>query len=199
MASFASLPLVLGSASPRRRELLERMAVPLEICVVDVDESVHPGEAPDAYLIRVVREKLEAVRRLVVDGGRAVLVADTSVVVDDDVLGKPADTQAARAMLDRLNGRTHVVLTRFALASGRPRDRVEHEETVRTEVTFRRVPASRIAAYVATGEGLDKAGAYAIQGGASAFVESIRGSYSSVVGLPACHVAVALERAGILR
>lgn len=199
MATPASLPLVLGSASPRRRELLERMSVPLEVCVVDVDESVHAGEAPDAYLIRVVREKLEAVRRLVVDGARTVLVADTSVVVDDEVLGKPADSRAARSMLERLNGRTHLVLTRFALASGRPSDRIDHEETVRTEVTFRRVPSTRLDAYVATGEGLDKAGAYAVQGGASAFVESIRGSYSAVVGLPACQVAVALERAGILR
>ena len=193
------LRLVLASASPRRAELLASIGVHPEVVPVDVDESRHPGEDPAAYVVRVARAKAAA--GLAARPGAVVLAADTTVALDGEPLGKPADGDDARRMLAALSGRTHQVLTAVVATTG---EAVTATPTVatdvdRTAVTFVDLDPRWIDWYVATGEPLDKAGAYAIQGGASAFVESIRGSYSSVVGLPACHVAVALERAGILR
>jgi len=198
-------PLILGSASPRRREILASLGVPHVVFVASVDEDVVPGEAPDDYLVRVVRAKLAAVRASLPPELRrsasAVLVADTSVILPGarggSILGKPADVADAGGMIERLGGATHEVHTRFALAS--PEDGAFlHEETVRTRVTFRPVDRQAARAYAATGEGLDKAGGYAVQGRASAFVARIDGSYSAVVGLPACEISVALERLALL-
>lgn len=206
--------LVLGSASPRRRELLGLLGVPFVVRIADVDESVRLGERWDAYLERVTEDKRAAVSRAlrtprpaVADGtdadetgslaDAAVLVADTSVVVDGDVLGKPLAAEAARAMVTRLAGRAHDVATRFVL--GRAGEAPLAAETVVTRVFFRPLDAAAVDAYVATGEGLDKAGGYAIQGVGAHLVARVEGSYTGVVGLPLAEVAAALARAGLTR
>jgi septum formation protein len=192
----AELPLVLGSASPRRRELLELLGVPFLVRAVDVDEGARAGEKPEAYLERVAQAKLEAVRAAGSERAGAILVADTTVVAPGDhVLGKPADDAEAAAMLARLAGATHEVKTRFLLAAPPPGPAL-HAETVTTRVSFRPLSGAEIARYVATGEGRDKAGSYAVQGRAAAFVSRLEGSYTAVVGLPLCEVAVALRGLG---
>jgi septum formation protein len=177
--------------------------LPIFVCAPCVDESRRDAESPDAYLDRIVRDKLEAVREALLraspeginPGG--ILVADTIVVAPDaNVLGKPGDASRARAMLAELAGRTHEVRTRFALADRAPAGDKELFETVTTRVTFRTMSSGEIDAYAATGEGLDKAGAYAAQGRAAAFVERIEGSYTNVVGLPLCEVVVGLRALG---
>jgi septum formation protein len=193
----ADLPLVLGSASPRRRELIALLGVPFVVRAVDVDEGMLAGEDPDRYLERVTQAKLEAVQRAELEGVTGVLVADTIVVAPGGaVLGKPAGDDEAVAMLERLSGATHEVKTRVALAGPRAAEAALHAETVVTRVTFRHVPADEAARYVATGEGRDKAGSYAVQGRAAAFVARIEGSYTAVVGLPLCEVVLALQRLG---
>jgi septum formation protein len=198
-------PLLLASGSPRRREILTALGIPLRVASTVVDESVHPGESPDVYLARVVSAKLAAAAQLPeVRGSAGVLVADTSVILGGDVLGKPAGPDAAAAMLRALSGRAHEVWTRFAVAAVReepgsaPVLGDSTTQTVWTRVWFRKLSEDEIDAYVATGEGLDKAGAYAIQGIGGFAVERIEGSYSNVVGLPACEVVLALRRAGLL-
>ncbi|MDI1482191.1 Maf family protein [Polyangium sp. y55x31] len=190
-------PLLLGSASPRRREILGTLGLPLRVVSLDIDERLRPGEGPGPYLERIVADKLAAATPHAVGVG-AVLVADTSVILGETALGKPADDAEARAMLTSLAGREHEVWTRFAIASGADPTRPIHAETVRTRVFFRALDADEIKAYAATGEGLDKAGAYAIQGIGSFAVARIEGSYSNVVGLPACEVIAALRGAGLL-
>ncbi len=197
-------PLLLGSGSPRRREILTALGIPIRVATADVDESVGRSEGADAYLIRVVNEKLAAVQRLPeVRGAAGVLVADTSVIVDGEIVGKPAGLATAVSMLRSLSGRSHEVWTRFAVAAAAvdpasPPPDEPIARTVRTRVWFRKLDEDEIVAYAATGEGLDKAGAYAIQGIGAFAVERIEGSYSNVVGLPACEVVLALRRAGLL-
>jgi len=193
-------PLVLGSLSPRRREILETLRLPFVVVSAQVDEEVRPDETPDAYLSRVVRDKLAAVARIAPSHGRALLVADTVVIADGVILGKPRDPADAERMIARLSGREHEVATRFAIADLRGADPSApvHEETVRTRVFFRELSDDEIRRYVATGEGTDKAGAYAIQGIGSFAVSRIVGSYPNVVGLPACEVVVALQGLGLL-
>jgi septum formation protein len=180
---WPSLRLVLGSASPRRAELLKAAGFEFEVRAADVDEQIHPGEAAAHYVERLAQAKSAAVHSLV--GGRAsssiiTLGADTVVVVDGDVLGKPADDGAADAMLRRLSGRDHDVLTGVSLRRGGQ----EVGAVERTVVSVAVLSNQERAWYVQSGEGRDKAGAYAIQGLASRFVTKIRGSYSNVVGLP---------------
>jgi septum formation protein len=199
----ADHPLVLGSASPRRREMIAMLGVPFVVCIADVDESTRHGETPQAYLERIARAKLEAVRgRVSAPGGgetAGILVADTVVIAPDGgLLGKPVDDDEARVMVQRLGGATHEVSTRFLLAESAGTAPPLHAQTVTTRVTFRTVDPDEVNAYAATGEGRDKAGAYAVQGRASAFVERIEGSYSGVVGLPLCEVVVALRAVGWL-
>jgi septum formation protein len=193
-------PLILGSGSPRRREILGSLRVPFVVLVADVDERVLEGESAAAYLERVVRAKLDAVRAKAPPETRAagILVADTSVIVDGAILGKPADDAEGLAMIERLAGRTHEVHTRFAVGELRARATPAHEETVITRVTFRALAPGEGRAYVATGEGKDKAGGYAVQGLGASFTRCIDGSYANVVGLPACEVAVALRRLGLI-
>lgn len=198
-------PLLLGSGSPRRREILSGLGIPIRIGATEIDESVGPSESATAYLARVVEAKLEAARALPeLRGSAGVLVADTSVIVDGEIVGKPAGLATAVSMLRSLSSRSHEVWTRFAVAAvttnaageavmGQP-----FAQTVRTVVWFRKLDEDEIVAYAATGEGLDKAGAYAIQGIGAFAVERIEGSYSNVVGLPACEVVLALRRTGIL-
>jgi len=191
--------LVLGSASPRRTELLTLAGIAHEIVVPSVDESVHPGETTGAYLLRVVRSKLDAVRAAMPAalGARAaaLLCADTSVIVDDEILGKPETAAEGRAMLLRLRGRAHEVRTAFAI--GDPKGALLYEEVVSTKVVFRDLTSREMDDYVALGEGNDKAGGYAMQGAAGAFVARIEGSPTNVIGLPTCEVIVALQRLGL--
>jgi septum formation protein len=197
--SFAR-PLGLGSTSPRRKELLEKVGIPILLVPVDVDEERRANEPADAYLERIVASKLaSAASQSQARGAGALLVADTIVLLDGTILGKPAGLEDARSMLTRLSGRTHEVHTRFAL--GRAEDSAgapAHAETVASRVTLRRLSADEIARYVATGEGKDKAGSYAIQGIGSFAVQRIEGSYANVVGLPVCEVVVALQTLGLL-
>jgi septum formation protein len=183
--------VVLASASPRRRELLSAAGFDFDVDPVSVDETRGAGEAPAAYVERLARSKAQAAARH--DGDRAVIGADTVVVVDDEVLGKPRDAEDAARMLRRLAGRAHDVLTGVAVVwRGRILSHVE-----RTSVWFARLSESDIAWYVASGEPLDKAGAYAIQALASRFVRRIDGSYSNVVGLPVTAVIELLQKAGV--
>jgi septum formation protein len=190
-------PLILGSASPRRRDILAGLGLPIFVLPADVDESVRPGEAAAAYLERIVADKLRKVTgRLGEREGAAVLVADTSVVIDEEILGKPSDEADAVRLLARLCGRTHRVLTRYAI--GLPNGALVTARTVTTEVWLRAASADEISAYARSGEGLDKAGAYAAQGVGAFLVERINGSYTNVVGLPACEVVLDLKRHGLL-
>lgn len=192
--------LLLASGSPRRREILETLFIPHVVHAVSVDESTREGEPPAAYLERVVLAKAEAASRMAPEEVRMrasfVLVADTSVIVDGRVWGKPAGRDEARAMILGLSGREHLVMTRFALAAPRTGAPV-HAETVTTRVFFRRVDPDEAQAYAEQGEGLDKAGGYAVQGTGMKFVQRIDGSYTNVVGLPACELVVALRKLGM--
>ena len=196
-----SSPLVLGSGSPRRREILASLLIPSIVRPPDVDEDVRGEEDPQGYLRRVVLAKLDAVRALLTPEERAassvVLTCDTSVIDGRMILGKPANAGEAGEMIRRLAGRTHEVLTSFALASTAS-DPPFHVETVATRVTFRSLDVSEVEAYAASGEGLDKAGGYAAQGLGASLISRIDGSYSNVVGLPACELVVALRRFGKL-
>jgi septum formation protein len=198
--------LLLGSGSPRRREILTSLRVPFSVHVAGVDESTRAEEGPAPYLERVVLAKLAAVAAVLAPGSavmdevrscRAVLVADTSVIDDGAILGKPAGVDEAEAMIARLAGRTHEVWTRFALGAPARDGAVLHAETVVTRVTFRPLTAMQVRAYAESGEGTDKAGAYAVQGLGAGIVSRIEGSYTNVVGLPACEVLVALEGLGL--
>ena len=197
MAIHEHQPLLLASRSPRRRALLEQVGIPVVVRPVEVDESVHSMEGPDDYLIRVVSTKLASAFATAheppADACAAVLVADTAVVVDDAILGKPSSELDAREMIAELSGREHRVMTRFAIRS-LLESQVEHAETVSTRVWFRQLDDAEIDHYVTTGEGADKAGAYAIQGIGAALVSGIAGDYANVVGLPVAAVVVALRQ-----
>jgi septum formation protein len=193
----AQRPLILGSASPRRREILTGLGLPIFVLPADVDESVRTGEAPTAYLERIVGDKLRRVTERLADReGAAVLVADTSVIVEEDILGKPTDIADAVRLLTRLCGRMHRVLTRYAI--GAPNGGLIVARTVATDVWLRAASPDEIAAYARSGEGLDKAGAYAAQGVGAFLVERMNGSYTNVVGLPACEVVLDLKQHGLL-
>jgi septum formation protein len=185
--------LVLASASPRRRELLEQLGVRFVCDPADIDESRRPGETPAAYVERMAKEKAACVFSRHSGTCRAVLGADTVVVLDDEVLGKPRDHFDGLTMLAMLSGRSHSVLTAVCLhrAEGVSCERVE------TSVEFMSLTRELCEAYLATDEPWDKAGAYGIQGLAGAFVRGIRGSYSNVVGLPLCETWQLLQANGI--
>ena len=170
---------MLASASPRRAELLRAAGIDFDVIPAHVDESMRPGESPTEHVARLAESKARAIHER--DGKRTVLAADTVVVVDTQVLGKPLDDSDARRMLHLLGGRTHEVLT--AVSIFHPGDIVDTRVEV-TSVEFSPLSEGDIDWYVASGEPLDKAGAYAIQGLASRFVPKITGSYSNVVGLP---------------
>jgi septum formation protein len=194
--------LILASASPRRRELLTQAGFSFTVECADVDESLRVGEEPAAYALRLSVEKAQAVfarhpthdDETVVNGVPDVLVvlgADTSVVLDDEILGKPADAAAAARMLRRLSGRTHQVLTGVAAVTRA--GTVSGVES--TEVTFSEIPEAEMAAYCATAEPLDKAGAYGIQGYAARWIPRIDGDYFNVMGLPIARTAKLIEAA----
>jgi septum formation protein len=187
--------LHLASQSPRRRELLARLGLPFTLLDIDVPEVRASGESAADYVRRVARDKARAGLRSVGDvAGAWVLGADTEVMLDDRVFGKPRDARDAAAMLRRLSGRTHRVLSTVVLA-GAPG---EFEATCASEVSFGTLDEATIAAYVASGEPEGKAGAYAIQGAAQAFIAHLSGSYSGVMGLPLYETARLLRDAGLL-
>ena len=185
-------PLIcLASISPRRRELLSQIGVPHIFVGAHIDEAVLPGEAPRVYVTRLAREKALAIRQT--GQSLPVLAADTTVVVDGRVFGKPHDRAHAIDMLGQLAGRTHEVLTAVALADSRGVSERLSASTVR----FRQISLEERAAYWDTGEPCDKAGGYAIQGLGAVFVESLSGSYSAVMGLPLFETGDLLQTAGI--
>lgn len=184
---------MLASGSPRRAELLRAAGFEFETVVVDVDETPRTDEGPPEYVRRLAAEKSAAAQARF-DGGQNVVIlgADTAVVIDNQILGKPVDDRDATDMLRRLSGRRHEVLTGISLRNGV----YELGRVETTEVEFSRLSADDIKWYVASGEGRDKAGAYAIQGLASRFVPRIDGSYSNVVGLPVACVFDLLRELG---
>jgi septum formation protein len=191
--------LVLASASPRRKRILEQLGIAFDVIPSSVEERRAPGESPAEYSDRMAALKArEVADRLRDEGGRPyVLGADTIVVIDEDVLEKPGSDDEAREMLERLGGRTHQVITSVVLR--RAGADLEEKLAVSTQVSFRLLDPEAIARYVASGEGRDKAGSYAIQGLGAGLVSEITGSYSNVVGLPAVQTVDLLLRAGALR
>ncbi|MDH0144011.1 Maf family protein [Aquipseudomonas alcaligenes] len=186
--------LHLASGSPRRRELLAQIGVPFVTLIASIDETALPGEPAERYVERLAREKaLAGLATLNVPAGAVVLGADTAVVLDGRILGKPADRAECLATLAALSGREHQVLTAVALASAQ---RIE-SRVVASRVRFRPLRAGEAEAYWATGEPCDKAGSYGIQGLAAVFVSQLEGSYSAVVGLPLCETAQLLGEFGI--
>jgi septum formation protein len=193
--------IYLVSRSPRRRELLKQITIAFELLLLredlrrgaDVDETPLPGESPAAYVSRVARAKAEAGWRRIASRRlppHPVLAADTTVVLYGGIIGKPADAQHAQQLLQRLSGQTHQVMTAVAVAR---EARVETALST-SAVEFRELDAGEIQRYVASGEALDKAGAYAIQGRAAVFVRAISGSYSGIMGLPLFETAELLGR-----
>lgn len=176
--SISSSTLVLASASPRRRALLTQIAIPHSVHPADIDESRQPAELPTAYVRRLALEKARTVAALY--PGATVLAADTTVVLGDEILNKPRDRAEAARMLQALAGCTHQVHTGVAvLHGGRERTHVEA-----TAVTFTAIPPGELEAYLGTGDSLDKAGAYGIQGYAARWIARIEGDFFNVVGLP---------------
>ncbi|MFQ5894900.1 MAG: nucleoside triphosphate pyrophosphatase [Nitrospinota bacterium] len=187
--------LVLASSSPRRRELLQAAGVPFEVWPPEEEsapEAHSPGEDPRGWAEALALAKAEGVAGRL-GGGRWVVGADTVVVLGGEMLGKPRDEEDARRMLATLSGRTHEVVTAFAVVSPEGRKRVK---SVRTRVSFRPLAPEEVEAYVGSGEPLGKAGGYAIQGGGGALVDRIEGSYTSVVGLPLGELLAVLEEMG---
>ncbi len=185
------IDIVLASGSPRRRDLLKGLGWRFRVVVPQVDETPRLGESPVRLCSRLSAEKAASVQNLRVDA--LVIAADTIVVVDGEILGKPSDKKESMEMLRRLQGRSHEVLTGIGLFwKGSMVSDVE-----RTVVHFRALDAAAVAAYAETGEGMDKAGAYAIQGKGALLVSSIEGDYFNVVGLPLCKLGSVLEEMGL--
>ena len=199
MATSPALPpvlpqgLILASASPRRRELLAQLAVPFTVIPANIDESAWPDEGPRAYTMRVAYAKAQHIAQQFPTA--VVLGADSVVVLDQQILGKPRDVEEARHMLTRLSGREHTVLTGVAVLY--QAQQFVALDAVSTLVRFHSLSASVIEPYIATGEPMDKAGAYAIQGAGAAFVASWDGCYTNVVGLPLRRTATLLQAAGL--
>jgi septum formation protein len=186
--------IYLASGSPRRRELLQQIGVSFRVIGADLDETALQGESPLAYVSRLAQAKATVGwERSRDSGGAPVLAADTAVVLDGRILGKPTGLNNAMAMLLELSGRTHEVLTAVALRSS---SGIEGKIS-RSTVTFRTIDPSEARAYWETGEPSDKAGAYAIQGYAAIFISDLKGSYSGVMGLPLFETAALLEAAGV--
>ena len=175
------MQLILASQSPRRRDLLQLLQVAFTVRPADIDEAMDPTKPPEQEVARVSKLKAEATSR---EPGDVVIAADTIVVLEDRVLGKPADKAEANSMLRALSGRDHQVMTGITVLRGS--NAITHTEI--TDVHFRPLTEEEIFRYVETGEPMDKAGAYGIQGFAAPFVEGIRGDYYNVMGLPVCRL-----------
>lgn len=182
--------LVLASGSPRRRDLLSQLGLRFTVSAADIDETPLPDEPADTYVLRLALTKAQTVATRFT--GAWVLAADTTVAMGSELLGKPGTPEEARDMLTRLSGRTHAVYTGVALAG-----RSEASRVIRTGVTFRTLSAGEIDWYVSTGEPMDKAGAYGMQGKGSFLVSGIEGSPTNVIGLPLGETLELLVRAGV--
>lgn len=187
--------IVLASSSPRRRELLSTLGLGFDVIHPSSDETVLKNETPEDFALRVSAEKASSVSRTLGDGV-VVIGADTIVVVDGEILGKPGDGGEASSMLRKLSGKEHHVYTAFSIV--RPKNEILHSEIVDTRVRVKTLAASEIEGYIKTGEPMDKAGAYGIQGIGSFMVRGIEGSYSNVVGLPVEELLAALKKLGIV-
>jgi len=187
--------LILASASPRRRELLGSVGLEFQVITSGIDEEIRDGELPRGHVVRLAGEKAAAVSCH--HPHAWVLGADTEVIIDDGVLGKPGTPQEARAMLQRLSGRTHLVITGYSII--KESADVHIDNTVESQVRFREMTGEEIEWYVRTGEPFDKAGGYAVQGKGAVFVQEIRGSHTNVIGLPLCEVITTLAGVGAVR
>jgi septum formation protein len=188
------MKLILASGSPRRAELLERMGLTFSVQPAQADETLVPGLSAQKQVVRLSRIKAQAVAETLVDKDQTVILsADTVVVLDGKILGKPKDEADAARMLAAFSGRSHLVLTGVTVWDGTG----IHSHCEETEVCFRSLSQGEIQAYIATGEPMDKAGAYGIQGLAALFVERLVGDYYNVMGLPVCATAQLLRQAGI--
>ena len=179
--------LILASGSPRRAELLAQAGMVFEVRAADIPEEALPGEVAEAFALRMAEDKARAVAH----PGEEVIAADTIVVVDGKILGKPQDEDEAARMLESLSGRIHRVMTGVAVQHA---DGEMHSWVTQTEVEFKSLSAEEISRYVASGDPMDKAGSYGIQSGAAYMVRAIRGSYTNVVGLPMAEVLDATSR-----
>ena len=184
--------LILASQSPRRRELLGRLGLSFTVRAADIDETMDPGRPAFDEVARLSREKAAAIA-LGAEPGDVIVAADTIVVLDGRILGKPRNEADARAMLSALSGREHQVMTGVTVRRGQQ----VQTETCVTQVHFRPLSQAEIAAYVATGDPLDKAGAYGVQGLASVFVDRLDGDFFNVMGLPLCKLCSMLRSAGV--
>lgn len=182
--------IYLASRSPRRRELLQQMAVDFAVMAADIDESVLAGEQPLDYVRRIAIEKAAAALALTSDDSKPVLAADTAVIVDGKIFGKPVNDDDARHMLKQLSGNTHQVMTAVAMSRGQ---QTLCDVSI-SEVSFATLSEADIDWYIQTGEGQDKAGAYAVQGLGAIFIEQIRGSYSGIMGLPIRETGLLLKQ-----
>ena len=181
------MQLILASQSPRRKELLGLFHIPFTVQVADIDEAMDPSRSPSEEVARVSRAKAEAIPRSADD---VIIAADTIVVLEEEVLGKPRDTADAIRMLSALSGRDHQVMTGVTVLRGKKA--LTHTEI--TDIHFRPLSQKEIEAYVATGEPMDKAGSYGIQGGAALFAEKMHGDYYNVMGLPVCRLWQMLQQ-----
>ncbi|MFH1079213.1 MAG: Maf family protein [Pseudomonadota bacterium] len=190
-----SAPFILASASPRRIELLQRLGLDFTVIPSGVDETFRQSESPPAHTLRLSAEKAGLIAAAY--PGSWVLGADTIVVIDSDVLGKPADPAEARQMLKKLSARTHTVFTGFTLA--RQEAQIAVGEVIESTVLFREIARDEMTWYVNSAEPYDKAGAYAVQGMGAFFIREIRGSYTNVMGLPLCEVVDVLKKVGAVK
>ena len=186
-----SVRVVLASGSPRRRQLLELVGIEHEVLPSNIDETLRPRETPRRHAERLAREKASAIATR--EPGKITIAADTIVVINRKVLGKPRDEDDARRMLSMLSGREHTVITAVAVARGRKLRSAVEEVTVK----FRRLRDEEIDAYIATGEPMDKAGAYGIQGFGATIVECVDGDYFAVMGLPLARLVTLLRELGV--
>lgn len=187
--------IVLASSSPRRKELLGKTGIEFEVVIPSADESLTGDETPEEFALRVSAEKASSVSRNL-DNGSVVIGADTIVVVNGEILGKPSGKEEAAVMLQKISAKEHNVYTAFSIVE--PKQKVLHSEIVRTGVSIKRLAAHEIEGYIKTGEPMDKAGAYGIQGIGAFMVRGIEGSYTNVVGLPVVELLEALKKLGIV-
>ena len=195
MGLILSHPLILASASPRREELLRLLGLDFQVIPSRADETFFINEKPAEHVLRLAENKAYTIAQA--HPHAWVLGADTIVVIDGEVLGKPTDSSEAERMLEKLSGRTHEVYTGFALL--RLSGQIVIKEEVRAAVTFRSISEDEKLWYIQSPEPYDKAGAYAVQGLGAFFIKEIQGSYTNVMGLPLCEVVDALKKAGALR
>ncbi|MCD6582244.1 MAG: septum formation inhibitor Maf [Desulfuromusa sp.] len=187
--------LILASASPRRRELLQQIGLKFQVIPSQAEEHILAGETPEEHVVRLSLDKATEVANRDNISGRWFIGSDTIVLCDNQILGKPQDEAHAAAMLKQLSGREHQVLSGYAVIDRQTGE--QRTEAVSTKVWFRQLTETEITGYIATGEPADKAGAYAIQGLGICFVARIEGSYTNVVGLPLCKLTLAMKELGV--